>query len=298
MTPHIRFHPLTIATTLVVGLLCGALAGLANAGTVLTSATGNVTTGERQLAQNDTLSSSDTIEVEGNGNASVLVGDTAIVRMCNGASLGFGNDRGDGPSALNLRSGQAKVSAGKRATDDPLEIHTPAAIATLLGTEAHVAVDPDTGDTTITSLAHQIRVTGTGEGAGEGVVISEGQSVTVATGGEPGAVESANVASLALNSQCLDDARYRIAAVKAATREYTDGSVQMIAMMDSEADVPQVAAGPPIIPTGTLGPPAILASCLTAAQCTGSGPETTEFIPSDPVIIGPPPPGPGGPPVP
>ncbi len=274
--------PLT--THSLVCLLSAGLAFGASANTVMTSATGNVTVDGKLVGQNDSIGAGDTIEVEGNSKASVLVGDTAIVKMCHGAALGFGADSGGGPSALNLRSGQVKVSAGKRSAGDPLEIHTPAAIATLLGTEVHVAVDRDSGDTVITSIDHQIRVKGTAEDAGDGVVISPGEKITISAGGVPGEVEQVDSASFANSSDCLDDARFRVAAVKAAVRQYADKSIAVIAMMDSEVDVPQVAAGPPMIPTGTLGAPAVIPPCQAAAQCAGVVPygpyKTKPAVPS------------------
>ncbi len=275
-------------------LLFGA-PGASTAATVITSSTGNVTAGSEHLEQSDVVKASDRVEVEGNGTASLMVGDSALVRLCHGASLGFGNDRGDGPSALSLGAGQAKISAGKRASDDPLEIHTPAAIATLLGTEAHVVVDPMTGDTVITSLAHRIRIEGldaANGGTSGTIVISKGQKVTIRKGEAPESAEDVDISSLAGSSACLDDARYRIAAVSAARRGYAANSIGMIALMDSEVDVPTVAAAPPIIPTGTLGPSNFVQARLAGAQCAGPPPsEEPDFVLSDPGT-------PGGPPLP
>ena len=109
------------------------------------------------------------------------------------AALGFSDDQGRGPSSLELRTGQLKVSAGWRPADDPLEIHTPTAIATLLGTEVLVEVHPTSGDTTSTSFDHQIRVNSTDSPNGEGVVISSGESVTVRKGAQPEAIQTADL---------------------------------------------------------------------------------------------------------
>ncbi len=267
--------------------------GAATAATVVTSSTGNVSVGSRQLEQNDIVDTSDRVDIEGNGSASLLVENSTVVRLCNDASLGFGNDHGNGPNALSLAAGQAKISAGKRANDDPLEVHTPAAIVTLLGTEAHVVVDAETGDTVITSLAQRVRVEGLDTASGGAMVLSAGQKVTIRKGEEPGDIEVVHVSSLADTSACLDDARYRVAAVSAARGNYAESSLNAIALMDSEVDVPTVAAGPPIIPTGTLGPPNFVQSCLAGAQCAGPAPSKDPiFVPSNPGGGG----GPGGPP--
>lgn len=284
--PNLRIRIRRIAFVLGAALV---FAGTAQADTVLTAAEGNVSLNGTAAVQSDSVAVGDTVSVEGSGIASVLVGDTAVVRMCHGAALGFGNDTGAGPSALNLRGGQVKVSAGKRPTESPLEIHTPAAIATLMGTEVHVSVDEENGSTTITSLEHQIRIAGAT--AADTKVISPGEKISISGEGVVGEVESADAADLAFSSDCLDDKRFRIAAVKAAVRQYADKSLAQIAAMDTEVDVPQVAAGPPLIPTGTLGAPLIIPPCLGAVQCSGVT-TTTSFVtnPGTPGGI------PGGPP--
>ncbi len=264
MNPPIHLPKFILFALVVLGLV---ITGGASASTVLTSTHGNVSVNGEAASQSDEVASGDTIEVEGGGTASVLVGDTAVVTMCHGAALGFGSDAGDGPSALNLRGGQVKVSAGKRPADSPLEIHTPAAIATLMGTEVHVKVDSDSGETTITSLEHQIKIAGSGSQAPK--VISPGEKITITSDGVVGEVESAE-GGPAFSSDCMDDSRFRIAAVKAAVRQYADKSIAQIAKMDTEVDVPQVASGPPIIPVGTLGAPLAAPACLAAAQCVGN----------------------------
>lgn len=288
MTP--KSHPIKSSIVFVAtALLLGVATGAAHAATVMTSTTGNVTANGIKVEQSAALNNYDEVKVEGNGLASLIVGDSAIVKMCHGAAMGFGSDLGSGPTALNLRTGHLKVSAGKRPTDSPLEIHTPAAIATLLGTEVHVVVDPASGDTTITSISHDIRVTGVSSEDKEGVVISEGQRVTIRKGGEPGAVETVAVAERTINSDCLSDARFRIAAVDTARRSYAADSVAQIASMDVEEGLPTVAAGPSLIPTGALGPPTFLPACLSFVQCAGVATGMVPgFAPSETVIVGPP----------
>ncbi len=268
------------------------ISGPSAAATVVTSITGNVFADGKHLEQRDVLGSMDHIDIEGNATASLLVGDSTVALLCHGTSLGFGNDRGDAAYSLNLRTGQMKVSMSQRATNAPLEIRTPAAIATSLGMQVHLAVNPETGDTVITSLAHQVRVKGVdASDDDDGVVISQGEQVTIRTGSKPGDVEAIDVVSFAGSSDCLDDSRYRVAAVKAARREYSASSLDDMAQMDMADDLPTVTAGPPLIPTGTLGPPTFIQACLSHAQCAGPPPGDPDFIPSGPPI-GPP----GGPP--
>lgn len=267
------------------------ISGAASAATVVTAIDGNVKASDEQLMQSDVVSSADEIVVEGSGIASLMVADSAIVKMCHGASLGFGEDQGSGPSALNLRTGQLKVSAEKRASDNPLEIHTPAAIATLLGTELLVEVDPTTGDTIFTSLDHDIRVNAIDSPDAEGFVISPGQSITVRKGMQPDAVENADLSAIEASSHCMDAERFRIAAVSSARNDYGQQSLSQIAAMDVEVDLPTVAAGPPVIPTGTLSPPTFFPVCISAIQCSGAtAGNAPGFFPSDPEIVGPPPP--------
>lgn len=279
-----------LLTSALLLLLSFAATSAGTAATVMTSTTGNVTNATENLGQNDVLMATDRVDLEAGATASLMVGDTAIVRLCHGASLGFVGDRGRSTSALNLRTGQLKVSAGKRAIDEPLEIHTPAAIATLLGTEAHVDVDPTTGDTVVTSLHHEIKVSGVGASSDKSVVISAGQKVTIEKGSGPGAVETADVPSISFTSACLDDARYRIAAVSFARHQYGAGVLARIAKMDmvDGEDIPVVSAGPPLIPTGTLGPQQARV-CLSYEQCVQASGADPLFQPNPP---GPAPTGP------
>jgi hypothetical protein len=285
-------------TSLILSLIL--IPGFSTAATVVTSTTGNVSADGKQLGQRDALGSMDYIDIEGNATASLLVGDSTVAQLCHGASLGFGNDRGGAAHFLNLITGQMKVSVSRRATNAPLEIHTPAAIASSRGTQVHLAVNPETGETVITALAHQVRVKAVDTSDDDGVVISQGEQVTIRKGLKPGKIETIDAVSFAGSSDCLDDSRYRVAAVKAARREYSESSLDDIAQMDMEDELPTVAAGPPLIPTGTLGPPAFIQACLSHAQCAGPPPGDPDFIPSGPPVgppSGPPSGSPSGPPI-
>lgn len=274
-------------TLFLLILLTMTVSGFASAAIVLTSTTGNVSAEGKTLAQDDVLSTGDRIDLDANATASLMVGDSAIVRLCHGASLSFPSDPSGVSGALNLSTGQLKVSTSTRAGDDPLEIHTPAAIATLLGTEGHIEVDPVTGDTVVTSLHHEIRVNGLKGSADQSVVVAAGQKVAIRTGFGPGAVEAADVSSALQSSACLDDAGYRIAAVADARRKFGQDSVGPIALMDEVDDVPTVAAGPPIIPTGMLGAPLVpVPKCATPAQCGVSA--QSVFLPGLPIPPNPP----------
>ena len=288
MSPPTRI--LIVSTSIV----CLALAGAAQAATVLTATDGNVSTAGKQLEQLDEISSVDTVQVEDKGIASLVVANSAIVKMCHGATLGFDDDQGDGPSTLTLRNGQLKVSSEKRPTDNPLEIHTPAAIATLLGTELHVDVDPETGNSTFTSIDHQIRINSVDTPDGDGTVISAGERVVVRKGEQPGAVKTADIAALRTTSDCLDKNLFRVAAVSVARQDYGKQSLPQIAAMDVETNLPAVSAGLPIISTASLGPPTIFPTCQSVIQCAGASTGMAlEFIPNADVIVGPP-----GPPAP
>jgi hypothetical protein len=305
----------TPATAAALGagmiLLLTASSGIASAAAVLTSTTGNVSADGKHLEQDHVLGATDRVDLEGNATASLMLGDSAIVQLCHGASLGFASNHGDGQNALNLSTGQLKASTGPRPADDPLEIHTPAAIATLLGTQVHVEVDAVTGDTVITSLDHEIRVRGVDDAADQSVVIAAGLKVTVKAGSAPGTPEAADIPSRSFSSTCLDDSRYRVAAVDAARRAYGEDAVGPIALMDVEQDLPKVSAGPAIIPNGLLGAPVTpnIQTCLSFQQCNPGGPDPVfePGVPPSPpggppagstTVPSPPPAPPGGPPVP
>lgn len=210
----------------------------------VTSASGAATSGGAPLEQHDTVAPGETIQVTQSGRASIL-GANMVVTLCNGAAMQFEATTDDGVQVLGIREGEIKASAGPREKGERLEIHTPVAIATLLGTAVHVAVDPVTGDSVITSLEHRVRVENIDASVEGYVILSPGDQVVVRRNHAPRDVSKVDPGEFGRSSSCLDDSDFRRAALLLDDKELRAATIAMIAAMDipsSPDEVPSVAS--------------------------------------------------------
>lgn len=122
----------------------------------------------------------------GDGDAcSILLDDDAVVELCGKASVVFTRDRDSNRRIVSMDGGEIRIVVEPRGFEERIEIHTPAAIATLLGTIVYVSVDPKTGKTTITSAQSEVSVR-SGEPAVRGTtVLKAGEQITLAPGDAP-----------------------------------------------------------------------------------------------------------------
>lgn len=119
---------------------------------------------------------------------SILLDDDAVVELCGQTSVAFERDPDSNRRIVSLDSGEIRIVADPRDFEERIEIHTPAAIATLLGTIVHVSVDPKTGVTTISSAQSKVSVRSDEPAVRGTTVLMAGEQVTV----EPGAAPPAN----------------------------------------------------------------------------------------------------------
>jgi ferric-dicitrate binding protein FerR (iron transport regulator) len=116
---------------------------------------------------------------------SVLLDDDAVVELCGHTSLVFERDRESNRRIVSLDSGEIRIVVDPRDFDERIEIHTPAAIATLLGTIVYVAVDPKTGETTISSAESKVSVRSDRPDVRGTTVLKAGEQVKVEPGAAP-----------------------------------------------------------------------------------------------------------------
>ena len=147
---------------LATGILC-ALAllqtSVAQGAARVTAAVGTALSGGDALEQRGALDDVADLETGDDGNCSLLVDQDALMELCGGTSLKLDRKEGqpDGPRVVRLDRGEIRMVVEPRLGEERIEIHTPAAIATLLGTVVHVSVDA-LGVTTITSAASRVLV--------------------------------------------------------------------------------------------------------------------------------------------
>jgi len=116
---------------------------------------------------------------------SILLDDDAVVELCGKTSVVFTRDRDSNRRIVSLESGEIRIVVEPREFEERIEIHTPAAIATLLGTIVHVSVDPKTGKTTITSTQSRVSVRSDEPAVRGTTVLKAGEQITVEPGDAP-----------------------------------------------------------------------------------------------------------------
>jgi len=125
----------------------------------VTTTVGDVATDRgRPLEVRSSISESEKISLKENEGCSVLIDDDALVEMCEDTAMVLETDPESGRRLVRVDAGEIRIVVEPRAVGERIEVHTPAAIATILGTIVHFAVDPVTGETTISSAENRVQV--------------------------------------------------------------------------------------------------------------------------------------------
>jgi hypothetical protein len=229
---------------LIVLVIAFSVPTAATAQNFVTSVDGEAIRGDQALSLHDEVEQGELVETSDLASCSLLLSDGAVIQACNKASLRLRPGRNNGTQIIDLSSGEIKASVGPQPPDDPLEIHTPAAIATILGTTLHVRVDPETGDTTITSLHNRIRVESSDPSVEGSVTIEAGEEVVIRKGSPPEPKRVVDIASMMTGlSDCLDDESFRAAAVRADRERREAEALEFIVAADIPDSLPPVGSG-------------------------------------------------------
>ena len=222
----------------LVALAAGAPAPAAEPGATVTAVTGNAGAGGAALERQSTLADGDSLRTGDDGACSILVDQDAVLEVCQGTSLRLGHRDGksDGPRVLELRQGEIRVLAEPRAAGQRIEIHTPAAIATILGSVVYVSVDAK-GTTTIASAENDVRVESSRR-LGSALTLAGGQQLTVRPGAPLPRVAERWDPDASPADGCLVD--FRAIAFDAARRR---DNRALDAITGQDAVLPPVSAG-------------------------------------------------------
>jgi hypothetical protein len=258
----------------VAALAAAGPAGAAAQGATVTAVTGSAGAGGAPLERQASLADGDSLQTGEDGACSILVDEDAVLELCQGTSLRLGHrdGRSEGPRVLELRKGEIRVLAEPRGADERIEIHTPAAIATILGSAVYVFVDAN-GVTTIASAESDVRIE-SARRLGSAITLAAGQQVTV----RPGAAVPRKAQTWDPDASpadgCLVD--FRAIAYEDSRRRGDGQALDAITGQDAVLGLPQVGAGsegrwtPPVeddwidpklheiydqIDTGAVGPP-------------------------------------------
>ena len=171
--------------------LCGGL-GLAGATARagedpghVTSVIGDTRANDAQLAGGASVGERERVATGEDGKCSMLVDGDIVIQLCERTKLVLHNDPEQDRRIIQIDAGSAHVVAAPRLAEEHIEIHTPAAIAVLLGTIVHVTVDAATGDSTITSTHSAVRVRSTSERFDQETTLKPTQQITVRRGAPP-----------------------------------------------------------------------------------------------------------------
>jgi hypothetical protein len=219
-------------------------AGGAQGAAQVTAAVGTALSGGDALEQRAALEDIADLETGDDGNCSLLVDQDALMELCGDTSLKLDRKEGkpDGPRIVRLDRGEIRMVVEPRLAEERIEIHTPAAIATLLGTVVHVSVDA-LGVTTITSAVSRVLVEPSDRSIPGSTTIDAGQQLVIAPG-EPPPSQPTQVSPRMLASQggCLID--FHAAALFSDRAARENQKVEEVVTEDIVEELPAVAAGP------------------------------------------------------
>ena len=231
---------------------------------LLTSVKGEASIPSGALSSHSELGDDEQLETGDESGCSILLDQNAVVELCGRTRISFTTDKKRGNRIVNVESGTLRLIVEPREPGERIEIHTPAAIATILGTILYVTVDPVTGETTFTSSDSQINIRERGEEdcvpvglpaeagipqCAEGTTIGSLEQLTVVPGEKKRAKVQLSERDLAALGGCLFDFHDLAAEIDRMAQE-NKATERVVAMDVAAVDLPPVALdGEPAIET-------------------------------------------------
>lgn len=172
----------------------------------VTVAVGDAESAGSPLDPRGSLAEGADLDTGDEGGCSLLLDEDALMELCAGTNLRLARKGGDpnGPRVVELDRGEVRMVVEPRLGAERIEVHTPAAIATILGTILHVSVDA-LGVTTVTSSAARVMVESATAGVSGATTISAGERVVVEPGQSPSPARRLDPEELAALGGCLID---------------------------------------------------------------------------------------------
>ncbi len=236
-----------IPAGIVLLLSPGTGAAAPEAAARVTASVGSTISGGDPLGQGGSLDDGAEVETGDDGGCSLLVDEDAVMELCGSTRVELARKDGDpdGSRVVNLEQGEIRMVVEPRLGEERIEIHTPAAIATILGTIVHISVDA-LGVTTVASSAAKVMVTSADSSVPGSATVSAGEQVTVNPGSAPSAPVRLSSAAMAALGGCLID--FHAATVSHASSRAARGKVQAaVQAAIADATGPDVAAAAALI---------------------------------------------------
>jgi hypothetical protein len=216
-------------------------AGVAQSAARVTAAAGTALSDGDALEQRAALDDVTDLETGDDGNCSLLLDQDALMELCGGTSVRLERKGGkpDGPRVVKLDRGEIRMVVEPRLGEERIEIHTPAAIATLLGTIVHVSVDA-LGVTAISSAESEILVVPKDASIGGSSKVGAGQQLVVAPGEKVGQPTRMTQKMMESRGGCLIDFHDVALAMDRTASE--NRKIDEVVNEDIVEDLPGVAA--------------------------------------------------------
>jgi len=157
-TGALEMRRIFLCTAIVGALALHAGSAWAAKDAFLTSVKGEASGSTGALASHAELGDDERLETGDESGCSVLLDESAVVELCGETRISFATDEKRGNRIVNVESGTVRMIVEPREPGERIEIHTPAAIATILGTIVYVTVDPVSGETTFTSSDSRVNI--------------------------------------------------------------------------------------------------------------------------------------------
>jgi hypothetical protein len=271
---------ISLAMTAIVAsgaLAIGGPAGAEISGTV-TSVKGNAVVGANSAEIASPVAEGDSIVTGPEAACSVLVDKRALIQFCGKAAVRLRHEEERNATIVDVTEGSARALVGPRRADEPLEIHTPTAIAAILGTILSVTVDPVTGDSTfaLEEGKVQIETQPSDPTLGRSITLNAGEQVTVHADGSADEVQALKLRDIAKRTDCMDDRYFHSTSIEIARLDRENAVTDAITSADipDPGGLPPVGAGPepPLEPPGgsdQLFDPIPDDACGIGPFCTG-----------------------------
>lgn len=258
-------------------LLAGVAVAAPEPAARVTAAVGDTASSGASLDPRGSLQDGADVETGGDGGCALLVDEDAVMELCADTSVRLERKDGkpDGARVVKLDRGEIRVVAEPRLGEQRIEVHTPAAIATILGTIVHVSVDA-LGVTSVASSHARVLVESAAPGVKGSATISAGEQVVVQPGRAPSAVKRLSPDQMAALGGCLidfhkatlgyDRTKATQSAIDESVREAIADAERVDVAAGLERFTPLLPIDPrPGQPEPPVGPPPVLDQVSTGA---------------------------------
>lgn len=214
---------ISLAMTAMVAAGALAMSGPADAevsGTV-TSVRGDASVGANPAGIASLVPEGENIVTGPEAACSVLVDRRSLVQFCGQAAVRLRYEEGRSATIVDVMEGSTRALVGPRAAGEPLEIHTPVAIAQILGTILSVEVDPVTGNSTFALEKGKVQIqTQTSDPTrSRTITLNAGEQVTVRSDGTADEVQRLELRDVAKRADCMNDLHANSIEIARADRE-------------------------------------------------------------------------------